>query len=123
MILALIPKSMLFVASLRLATAGSPGILPQNTIGPFTPVYYAKLYGAQWNGVAVDTVPVQAAVTAAGNAGGGIVSLPVGTGLLDAIYVPTNVQIIGQGMGTTICKMAPTSTGDGMFLNKTYTVF
>lgn len=69
----------------------------------------SSLYGAKGDGTTQDAAAVQAACTAAGNAGGGVVLLPAGTYLLTpvsatvpAVTVPSNVTIAGDGRGATV---------------------
>ena len=77
--------------------AGSPG-----TWAPAgTRWYSVKGYGATGNGTADDTAAIQAAVTACGTAGGGVVYFPAGTyactGAINVDY--SNVTLLGDGWG------------------------
>lgn len=72
-------------------------------------VFDVKAYGAKGDNATDDTTNVQSAVTACGNAGGGVVYFPPGTYLLTppslttvAITVPANVVLMGAGREATI---------------------
>lgn len=68
-------------------------------------VINAKLtpYNATGDGTTNDAAAIQAALDAAGTAGGGTVVLPVGTYKIGScISVPANVELVGQGWGTII---------------------
>lgn len=76
-------------------------------VGSF--LYNAKGYGAKGDGATDDTAAIQAALTAAGAAGGGTVFLPEGIYFVTppsltvpALTVPTNVTIQGNGPGGTV---------------------
>jgi hypothetical protein len=62
------------------------------------------VYGAAGNGVADDTVAIQAAINAAQSAGGGIVYFPPGTYLISSTLTVSadNIQIVGAGWGSQI---------------------
>lgn len=66
-------------------------------------VYNCKIdYGAKGDGTTDDTTAVQAAITAAQTAGGGVVYLPAGTYLVDTLNITDNgVTIRGDGMQVT----------------------
>lgn len=71
-------------------------------------------YGAIGNGVNDDTIEVQAALTAANAAGGGIVYFPEGTYLCDDISFPgNNIIIQGAGWGSIIKQK---NSGDNHYL-------
>jgi len=68
-------------------------------------IYYNVLqYGATGNGSTDDTAAINAAITAAGNAGGGVVFLPDGTYKTSGILLlnQNNVTLAGAGWGTVI---------------------
>lgn len=71
-------------------------------------LYSVREYGASGNGVTDDTVAIQAAITAAQNAGGGIVFLPTGTYVVSASLLITadNIQVIGAGWGAVLAPTA-----------------
>ena len=67
-------------------------------------VYNVFAYGATGDGTTDDTVAIQNALTACGNAGGGIVIAPPGTynlssSLTSRISIPTNVSFLGTYRG------------------------
>src|SRR5580700_5724478 len=61
-------------------------------------------FGAKGDGAANDAPAIQTALNAAGAAGGGVVSLPVGIFLVGApLAIPSNVALEGVGIeGTTV---------------------
>lgn len=69
------------------------------------PVYNVMKYGAVGNGIANDT----AAFVAAIGAGGRNVYVPLGTYLIDLVYLPANTRLFGDGDGSYIrpASMAP----------------
>lgn len=79
------------------------------------------LYGAKGDGVTDDTAAVQAAVTAVGNAGGGVVAFAPGTYLINNghIIIPSNVTMDGLALGsvTILCSRATGSNYYGIFTN------
>ncbi|MEF3313598.1 glycosyl hydrolase family 28-related protein [Paenibacillus sp. GYB004] len=85
-------------------------------------IYSVQDYGAIGDGVADDTAAVQAAIDAAGEAGGGVVFLPPGTYSVSRtsparnynyslLIKESNVTIEGSGMGVSILKMADGQNG------------
>jgi polygalacturonase len=83
--------------------------------------------GAVGNGVADDTTAIQAALTAARTAGGGIVIVPPGTYLISqSLQIGTNTWLQGAGYGCTAIKavnsFAATQVGSntGMVMLATY---
>ena len=87
------------------------------TTGSSSLVYNVKAYGAVGDGTTDDTVAIQAALTAAVTAGGGIVYLPA------AIYKVTNtlligsyVHVVGAGRGATIIR-SPAGAYTGKVVN------
>lgn len=75
--------------------------------------YNVKDYGADGNGVSDDTAPIQAAVNAAFNAGGGVVYIPTGTyKLTAAITLKNRVTVRGDGdYVTNIVQSSTTANG------------
>lgn len=72
--------------------------------------YSVLEYGALGNGVADDGAEIQAALDAAGAAGGGSVYLPPGTYIIDQVLsVPANVKFFGAGMNVSILRMKDAS--------------
>lgn len=57
---------------------------------------------AKFDGITDDTVAIQAAID--GLTGGGTILLPSGTAIVTTIQLPSNVYLIGHGMGVTILK-------------------
>lgn len=87
-------------------------------------------YGAVGNGVANDTAAIQAAITAAQNAGGGVVYFPIGTYRITAQLTVTasNIQLIGESrsgskivvddnMINGVIKVQPTNFGTTVISN------
>lgn len=84
------------------------------------PVYNVFQFGATGNGSTDDTAAIQAALTAAGNANGGIVYLPVGTYNVSAtLTIPTNVTLEGVGKAQDIT--APTTPSSVLVWTSTAT--
>lgn len=88
---------------LTLSTVLSTGSTTARSLATrFGEVYNVKDYGAVGNGVADDTVAIQAAVTAA-QLVGGTVFLPTGTYLISArLLITKNVALVGSGWGSII---------------------
>ena len=81
-------------------------------------------FGADPSGTADSTAAIQAAITACGNAGGGVVWIPAGTyKLTAALTVPSNVTIAGDGQPATTLHQTGTAvnvltiTGAGVVSN------
>ena len=64
-------------------------------------VYDVRAYGAKGDGITKDTVAVQAAIDAAGAAGGGEVVVPAGRYLCGTLYLKSNVDV-NLALGATI---------------------
>jgi len=83
-----------------------------------------KDFGAVGNGTTDDTAAIQAAITAAINAGGGKVYLPAGNYLISSTLNITgnDITIVGDGMNTTLitCNFA---AGDIISIQNTSTIF
>ena len=91
------------------ATIDSLGSLPdvQQVTG-----LNVKNFGAKGDGVTGDAAAIQAALTACGNAGGGVVNLPPGKYVLDAPFtVPALVTL--RGTYRTMATFSVTGIGDG----------
>ena len=78
-----------------------------------TPVYNVKGYGAKGDGVTDDTTAIQAAITAAGAVGGGIVFFPYGTYLVsDDLTVSYNkIVLMGVSGDASTIKVVNNATG------------
>lgn len=78
----------------------------QDAFAAFSGVFYnvkAPTYGAAGDGTTDDTTAVQASLTAAGNAGGGIVFFPQGTyRITSALTVPSGVSLWGAGPNVSL---------------------
>ena len=88
----------------QVTTAGFLGLPPQwfNV--------RSSAYGATGNGTTDDTTAIQAAITAAHNAGGGVVYLPAGTyKLSSALTIGTGVTLAGDGLQVTTLTQTSTS--------------
>jgi len=73
--------------------------------------FNVRSYGALGNGVADDTAAIQAALTTAGNAGGGSVYLPSGTYLCKTtLTVPNFVRLFGDSPSQAILMGSLTNT-------------
>lgn len=83
-------------------------------------VYDVKDYGAIGDGSTNDTEAIYAAITAAGNAGWGIVYIPEGTYVVagdgtasdGCFIVPNNVTVQGAGMGATVVQLITGTSSD-----------
>lgn len=77
--------------------------------GSYAPIRFfdVKTYGAKGDGTTVDTVAVQAAITACSAAGGGTVFLPAGTYVVSNICLASNVTLAGAGMGASVLLHDP----------------
>jgi hypothetical protein len=111
-----VPVSLAMQPVVTAATTGSA----RKLLGAPTGVYSVQdpAYGAApGNSAAANTAAIQAAINAAGAAGGGIVYVPPGTYLVSAssaavqntstyaaLVVPSNVRLVGAGMGISIIK-------------------
>jgi hypothetical protein len=74
------------------------------------------LFGAKGDGATDDTAAIQAAITAAGAAGGGLVLLPKGTYAYTTLALNTgNVAL--RGVGSTATLLKQTANGDGIKVN------
>ncbi len=75
-------------------------------------VYNVKSYGAAGNGAVDDTTAIQAAITAAQTAGGGVVFFPQGTYPISATLICSadNIEVVGAGWGSQILAK-PTLSG------------
>src|SRR5438552_10740284 len=62
-------------------------------------------FGARGDGVANDTAALQAAIDAAGAAGGGLVAVPSGVYMVDPLALRTGVALVGDGVGATVMRL------------------
>lgn len=82
-----------------------------------------KMFGAVGDGVTDDRVAIQAALTAANAAGGGVVFLPTGTYIVSVaahpsnanhfagLLIGSNVSLVGAGRDATTIKLKASQTG------------
>lgn len=91
-----------------------------NQHGDFIEAFSVLDYGAAGDGVADDTVEIQAAIDAAEAAGGGVVYIPRGTYPISSSLVNDGqkVRIVGAGIGQTIIKPVGTATPFNAFTFK-----
>ena len=113
-------RSLLSTAGLLTAGVGvtglsTPAIAASSSVGFFN----VKDFGAMGDGINNDQAAIQAAILAASpnngaqyqrNFRGGIVYLPAGTYLVNAIRLNRNVTLMGDGMGTLIAQADNTNT-------------
>lgn len=103
----------------RLQTEQLPmSVLANMLTGNLDGVFNVKSFGAVGDGVTDDTVAIQAAINAASDAGGGVVSLPTGTYIVSprvhpdstsvaaCLVMKSNVWLQGAGSGASVIKMA-----------------
>src|SRR5674476_261446 len=80
----------------------------------YLPVVSVRTYGAAGDGIADDTVAIQAALNATDVAGNGTTFLPRGTYLIsDTIYVPNKVVLMGSGRSAGVIKASTSFPNDG----------
>jgi len=85
---------------------------PRTLANRFADVVNVKDFGAVGDGVTDDTAAIQAAI----NFATGIVSFPSGNYLVSNLSITKNIQLIGQGSGTTIIV---NTTGNCITINFT----
>ena len=75
-------------------------------------IYNVRAFGAEGDGVTDDTAAIQATLNAAKAAGGGVIYIPDGLYLMDAITLTNanHITIQGAGPGRTILKAKPNAT-------------
>ena len=87
----------------------NPGVVPLPTIG--TSTFNVTTYGAAGDGKTDDTSALQAALTAAGAAGGGVVSVPAGTYLSGPISMSSGTRLdLASG---AVLEMLPMASWPG----------
>ena len=85
------------------ASVSTPSLTATSARFKGAPHYDVKGYGAVGDSVTDDTVAVQAALSAANGASGGVVVLPIGTYLVSAtLDVPAGVSILGMERATKL---------------------
>lgn len=86
------------------------------------PWWTPQVFNARADGITNDTVAVQAAITACGEAGGGVVFFPEGTYLISALTVSNpNVYLVGSGIRNTIIKKsASTASTSAITISSNY---
>src|SRR5215831_2215424 len=75
-------------------------------------VFDVRAYGAKGDGRSLDTLPINRAIEAAANAGGGTVVFPAGTYLCYSIHLKSKVAL-ELGMGSTILAADPPAENNG----------
>jgi len=75
-------------------------------------VFDVRAYGAKGDGRSLDTLPINQAIEAAANAGGGTVVFPAGTYLCHSIHLRSKVAL-ELGMGSTILAADPPTENNG----------
>lgn len=81
------------------ASSGASGAWQRQFTGPMN----AKWFGAKGDGIAVDTATLQDAVNYSASLGNGLL-IPAGTYLVGNIIIPSNSNIQGSGIDSTILK-------------------
>jgi polygalacturonase len=77
-------------------------------------VYNVRTYGAKGDGSTADHVAIQAAITAANAAGGGVVFLPPGIYIINKyLLMPSSVHLCGAGMWLTTIRCGAGFIGGG----------
>ena len=71
--------------------------------------YNVKAYGAVGDGTTNDQAEIDAAITAANAAGGGVVFFPRGTYIVDFVTLKNNVTLQGAGRRASVIKTTATS--------------
>jgi hypothetical protein len=84
-----------------LPVGGKPVILGPLLRSGSSTHYNVQGFGARGDGTTNDSAAINAAITAADTAGGGIVYLPPGTYIASGIVIPSNVWIMGAGVDAT----------------------
>lgn len=88
---------------------------------PASGIWYdvtSGVYGATGDGVTDDTTAINAAITAAHAAGGGVVYLPEGTYVTAGVTLKSNVVLRGDGYSSTV-KLKAATTSDVIKTNGT----
>ena len=75
-------------------------------------VFDVRAYGAKGDGRSLDTLPINRAIEAAANVGGGTVVFPAGTYLCYSIHLKSKVAL-ALGVGSTIVAADPPSENNG----------
>ncbi len=102
-----IPASDL-TSSVQTALTAAGTALQPNANG-LTDWFNVKQYGAVGDGSTDDTPAIQAALSAAATAGGGVVYLPAATYVISNITLDTNVTLCGAGWATILQAKAGTT--------------
>lgn len=94
------------------ATGGSDALTPAaiGAVAVDALFYNAKDHGVVGDGTSVDSAALQTLVNTVATAGGGTVYLPPGTYVVSAVYLASNITLLGAGMGSTVLKLDPAAT-------------
>jgi hypothetical protein len=96
------------VAGLAVGAAGLPSSAPSRVAGDLD----VKSFGARGDGIADDTVAIQAALDAAASVGGAKVRVPPGRYSTRTLVIDTGVHLDGSGIEATILVLRPGTDGD-----------
>ena len=92
--------------------AAGTGSVQRSVVTKLSESVSVKDFGAAGNGIADDTAPIVAAMTAVNAAGGGVVSFPVGTYVISStLNMLSGVSLKGVNSGASIISYSGASNG------------